>query len=105
VPMPAGGLNSTKNGMNPIWKITIITNSGIVHKSDRRSGRSSPDRRWRVPMKSAILAAFAALSLAAASGYSAQAATFGAPQTTLHGAPSDNVDFGPGGSDVDGGWG
>jgi hypothetical protein len=56
-------------------------------------------------MKVVILAAVAALGLAVAGTQGAQAATFGAPQTTLHEAPSDSLDFGPSGSEVDGGWG
>jgi hypothetical protein len=56
-------------------------------------------------MKLVILAVVAALGLAMAGTQGAEAATLSTSQSTLHGAPSDNVDFGPSGSEGDGGWG
>jgi hypothetical protein len=56
-------------------------------------------------MKIVILAVFAALNLSVAGAQVARAANLATPQTTLLGAQSDNVDFGPSGSDSDGGWG
>jgi hypothetical protein len=57
-----------------------------------------PDRRWRIPMKKMILAAFTALSLTAAIAPLASAAT-------AHSGPYDNTANSLGGRYVGGGGG
>jgi hypothetical protein len=59
-----------------------------------------PDQRWRIPMKTMILAAFAALSLSAGVAQIAQAATF---PTAVHHGPYDNTANSLGGRYVGGG--
>ena len=58
-----------------------------------------------IPMKTMILAAFAALSLTAAIAPAASAATFGFPQNTYHSGPYDNTGRGPQESGLEGGGG
>jgi hypothetical protein len=62
-----------------------------------------PDDRWRIPMKTMILAAFAALSLSAGLAPLAQAATFNGVQTSVHQGPYDNTTNSLGGRYVGGG--
>jgi hypothetical protein len=64
-----------------------------------------PDRRWRIPMKNLILAAFAALSLTAGIAPMAHAFTTGFPQTTQHSGPYDNTGNSLGGRVGGGGGG
>jgi len=56
-------------------------------------------------MKTMILAAVAAMSLSVATTEMVQAASFAAPQTSYHSAPDGSRDFGPSGTDLEGGWG
>jgi hypothetical protein len=50
-----------------------------------------PDERWRIPMKTMILAALAALSLSAGVAQIAQAATLNSVQSTVHQGAYDNT--------------
>jgi hypothetical protein len=63
----------------------------------------SPDQGWRIPMKTMILAAFAALSLSTGIAQFAQAATLNGAQTTVHQGPYDNTASSLGGRYVGGG--
>jgi hypothetical protein len=56
-------------------------------------------------MKSLFLAAFAALSLAAAVAPAASAAVAGFPASTYHAGPYDNTGHGPGQTGLEGGGG
>jgi hypothetical protein len=44
----------------------------------------SPDRTWRLPMKTIILAAFAALSLSVGTAHAQSASSNVAPRTATH---------------------
>lgn len=50
-----------------------------------------PGKNWRLPMKTIVLAAFAALSLTAAVAPAAHAFTTGSPHTQYHSGPYDNT--------------
>ena len=56
-------------------------------------------------MKTMILAALAAISLSVATTQVVQAANFAAPEASHSSAPAGNMDFGPSGSNLEGGWG
>ena len=56
-------------------------------------------------MKSMILAVLAATSLSLATSETVQAASFAAPQNSYSSAPAGNMDFGPSGTALEGGWG
>jgi hypothetical protein len=51
----------------------------------------STGKKWRTPMKSLVLAAFAALSLSAVVAPMAHAYVTGSPSTTYHSGPYDNT--------------
>jgi hypothetical protein len=69
-------------------------------RKDRSLRRSKPDippdQRWRIPMKTMILAAFAALSLGAAIVPLAQAAPWSNARAATHQGPYDNTANTPG---------
>jgi hypothetical protein len=62
-----------------------------------------PDPRWRIPMKTMILAAFASLSLSAGLAPVVQAATLNSAQSAVHQGPYDNTANSLGGRYVGGG--
>jgi len=56
-------------------------------------------------MKTIILAAFATMSLVVGSSQRLSAATLDTQSAVHHSGPSENMDFEPSGSEVEGGWG
>jgi hypothetical protein len=62
-------------------------------------------RKRRNPMKTLILAAFAALSLTTAIAPAANAFVRGVPHTAYHSGPYDNTGRGPGETGMEGGGG